>query len=70
MSQPRARRRHPASGQSDDPGVETSLVPLTVAMDSIRLWSFQEEAAGKKREEEKFEGTAERGSVSLRIVGG
>ena len=70
MSQSRARRRHPASGAKDDPGLETSLVPLTVPMDSIRLWSDKEEFVGKKREEEKSEESGERGSVSARIVGG
>ena len=70
MRQPGARRRHPATGQREDPGPETFLVPLTVAMDSIRLWSDKDESAGKKREEEKSGETAQRGHVSTPIVGG
>ena len=70
MSQPRARRRHPATGlKEDQEQADHNLVPLTVAMESIRLWSYQEESQGQKREE-KSEETVERGSVSPRTVGG
>ena len=64
MSQCRPRRRHPASGPKDLDSSH-SLVPLTVAMDSIRLWSCQEESGGKKREEERSGETAERDSLSV-----
>ena len=57
----RTRRRHPASGGKD---LETSLIPLTVAMDSIRLWSSEEQSGGEKTEGKKSGETAERGSLS------
>ena len=64
------RRRHPATGSRDEQEDELVLIPLTVAMDSIRLWSSKEESDGRKREEEKSEQTGERGSASQRTVGG
>ena len=42
----RSRRRHPANSGilvKDDSTVKSDMVPLTVAMDSIRLWSDPEE---------------------------
>ena len=63
------RRRHPATGSRDEQEDELVLIPLTVAMDSIRLWSSKEESDGRKREE-KSEQTGERGSASQRTVGG
>ena len=71
MNQPRVRQRHPATGSKDDlDGLAALLVPLTVAMDSIRLWSEESEESDGHKREEKSEETADRGSVSPRTVGG
>lgn len=60
----RSRRRHPASRLDlTDDKMDGLMVPLTEAMDSIRLWSYQEE------EEEEEELVRSKKKKGLKKVG-